>query len=433
MSARGPLGNPAELMKFGSPLSRYAIGVRDQIHEWAVTRAEQQILSFLVRKQALQEACGRTQAASDSTAWALAVFDRNQTRIAEIEGRKSNKIAMACRWLLHRIPNPARDRLRGVIRTLFTRVELKAAAKSASGQPAPCKLGPMDDTALAVPFGQSFLKPRLDQTVGVIVHVYYPELAKELREYLENIPGSVDVYISTDTKAKRDIIEGALGGWSKGRFEVRLAVNRGRDIAPKLITFEDVYDRHPFVLHLHTKKSPHHSTLKLWRHFILENLIGDEDVASSILAALEKFPEIGMVTSQHYLGVRGSIGWAGNLELAETLGRRMGVEIDANTPLDFPSGSMFWARSAALKPLLDLKLSFDDFAPESGQSDGTMAHAIERLYFHACEVAGYRWIKVCRPALTAGADKAPVHIGDNKELIVYLQCKGGGVLSRRQD
>ena len=90
-------------------------------------------------------------------------------------------------------------------------------------------MAPPDDSVLAVPLGGTFPRPRLDHPVGVILHVFYPDLADELRNYLENIPGAVDVYISTDTPGKRDIIERAFSGWSKGRLEVRLAVNRGRD------------------------------------------------------------------------------------------------------------------------------------------------------------------------------------------------------------
>jgi lipopolysaccharide biosynthesis protein len=113
------------------------------------------------------------------------------------------------------------------------------------------------------------------------------------------------------------------------------------------------------------------------------------------------------VAPQHYFAVRNGVGWNDNLAGAQALATRMGLALEPDAPLEFPAGSMFWARSAALRPLLDLGLSVEDFEPEAGQEDATVAHAVERLYFHACEQAGYRWIKIGRPELTrAGAGPA---------------------------
>ena len=75
------------------------------------------------------------------------------------------------------------------------------------------------------------------------------------------------------------------------------------------------------------------------------------------------------------------------------------MNLSLNSKLDFPSGSMFWGRSAALKPLLSMNLTLDDFPPENKQIDGTLAHIIERMYFFICEAAGYRWIKISNPKL----------------------------------
>ncbi len=51
---------------------------------------------------------------------------------------------------------------------------------------------------------------------------------------------------------------------------------------------------------------------------------------------------------------------------------------------------MFWLRPAALRPLLDANLDITDFDAESGQHDGTLAHAVERMFALSARAAGMR-------------------------------------------
>ena len=230
--------------------------------------------------------------------------------------------------------------------------------------------------------------------VGVILHAYHVELVPELIAYMAHIPVPADVFVSTDTEEKRAILEAAFAHWSKGTIEIRITPNRGRDIAPKLVGFADAHDRYDMLLHLHTKASPHEARLAGWRGYLMDSLLGSPASIHGIFEAFARTPELGMVAPQHIDELRPWIRWGENYVTAEELAQRMGFSLPHAAPLDFPSGSMFWARSAALRPLLDLHLSFDDFPAEAGQTDGTLAHAIERLYFHVCEKAGYDWLKV---------------------------------------
>ncbi len=255
------------------------------------------------------------------------------------------------------------------------------------------------DYSVAVPFSFAGLANLDHGRTAVIMHLYYEELAGEFRSYLNNIPGAVDIYISTSDSFRASVIESAFSGWTKGSVEVRVVPNRGRDIAPKLVSFGDVYERYEYILHLHGKRSKHADVLAPWRHFLLENLLGTPEVVTSILYAFDRNPRLGIVAAQHFEPMRHWANWGGNFGIAERLAKRIGFELSALDPLDFPSGSMFWARSAALKPLLDLDLKTEDFDEECNQKDATLAHAIERLYFHSCEHAGFDWIKVARPEL----------------------------------
>ena len=155
------------------------------------------------------------------------------------------------------------------------------------------------------------------------------------------------------------------------------------------------------MLHLHSKKSDHTPFLAPWRSFLFETLLGSPAVVASIMAAFARLPRLGMLAPLHYEAIRRWIGWNGNLPQARTLAARMGIVLQPGRALDFPSGSMFWARPAALRPLLDLGLGFEDFPDEGQQQDQTAAHAIERLFFYSCERSGHDWLKIADPVLHA--------------------------------
>lgn len=262
-----------------------------------------------------------------------------------------------------------------------------AAASAPSNRPSDDQ-----DFAFEVPFRAP--AARDERRACAIIHAFYPELCAEMRGYLENVPGQLDLYISTTSDQKRQDIEAAFGGYDKGSIEVRVFENRGRDIAPKLYGFADVYDRYDLALSLHTKKSPHGGTpLADWRHYLYEHLLGSPQIVASIFELL-KHDRVGMVFPQHLFYLRPILGWGANFASCRALLRRMGVEINENIYLEFPTGSMFWCRTDALKSLRNLALRFEDFDDEAGQIDGTLAHAVERAFLYSVEASGYQWAKV---------------------------------------
>ena len=109
-------------------------------------------------------------------------------------------------------------------------------------------------------------------------------------------------------------------------------------------------------------------------------------MADRIIAAFQEDPKLGIVFPDDPT----CVGWTGNLLEAQTLANRLGID-PLPKALDFPVGTMFWARKGALTPLYDLQLSWNDYPREPLGYDGTMLHAIERLLPLVARKQGFRY------------------------------------------
>lgn len=248
------------------------------------------------------------------------------------------------------------------------------------------------DFALKVPL--NFCTPPVKLRVAAVVHIFYPELAAELKNLLLNIPCAADIFISTTDEQKKSVIEKVFGDFYKGSVTIKIFENRGRDIAASFIGFKEIYKNYDVCIHIHSKKSLHaKSRLSGWRNHLYENLLGSPEIVDGILKIMAD-ERVGMVFPQYFTPIRISINWGRNYLVTKNFLRRIGIEIDNRNLIEFPAGSMFWFKPQALAPLLDSGLTFDDFPKESGQIDGTIAHAIERSFLFMVEAAGFSWVKV---------------------------------------
>lgn len=164
--------------------------------------------------------------------------------------------------------------------------------------------------------------------------------------------------------------------------------NRGRDILPFVQIASRLLDQGvDVVLKLHTKRSLHRSDGDSWRSELLQNLLAGGR-APKILRAFREHDDLGIVgPTGHLLAVRDFLG--GNKPLVTRMSSLIGIPERIVENAAFVSGSMFWARLDALRPLLDTRLYPSDFEPEHGQIDGTLAHALERLMGACANEAGF--------------------------------------------
>jgi glycosyltransferase involved in cell wall biosynthesis len=240
-----------------------------------------------------------------------------------------------------------------------------------------------------------------DLRVALHGHFYYPDLAEDFLRKLGKNSVRCDLLLSTGSEDNAARLAVATKNYDRGTVTIRTVPNRGRDIGPLLTLFAaEIRDRYDVVGHLHGKRSlflADRTIGETWREFLWQNLLGDRNpMVEIILTRFAADPQLGLVfPDDPHLS-----GWDDNLALATELARRMGITEPLPPFFDFPLGTMFWARTGAVRPLLDLNLSWDDYPQEPVPADGTVLHAVERLLPFAAAHAGYRYATTFVPGVT---------------------------------
>jgi FMN phosphatase YigB (HAD superfamily) len=260
---------------------------------------------------------------------------------------------------------------------------LQAAAHVAQPRPA----GDSAPRPAAVPVAQVGLK------VGVALHLFHVDLLEEFRDHFANIPVPFTLLVSVPDEEGAERARAGFAGLAGLRaLSVRDVANRGRDWAPLLVDFRDELRALDLVCHVHSKKSLYTGRRRDdWRGSLLDALLGSQAKVEWILGMFQADPRLGLVFPETFAAIPyWAHGWLQNAATGAELARRLGFAIDPDASFDYPVGSMFWTRVDALRPLLDLGLSTRDFPAESGQTDGTLQHALERLVAPAALHRGYR-------------------------------------------
>lgn len=242
-----------------------------------------------------------------------------------------------------------------------------------------------------------------EANIAVHIHVFYLDLIPEFIAALGNIQHPFDLYISTDSAYKRDYIWRIFTEKRSLRHCLRnLSVdvfdNRGRDVIPFLKQMRPVYARYKYICHLHTKKSKHNSIGDQWRRYLLKNLMGSEEVVDDILYLMESDPSVGIVYPETFPAIKPFMEWGSDKEHVENLAAALDIEIrteqvQGKDPVIFPAGDMFWARTEAVRQVLGHLFREEDIPEEKGQTDGTVMHAVERIWSYAAAFNGYRTVQ----------------------------------------
>lgn len=228
--------------------------------------------------------------------------------------------------------------------------------------------------------------------IAIVLHMHHGELINEFVEYLRRMPTTFDLFITT---SRESLVPQVIDEFLDVTHFLTITVgpNIGRDVAPFLFLFKSrKFDSYDAVLKIHSKKSAHSKLGERWRKSILNELLSNPIQIDTIIKAIRD-QEFGMIgPSRQWLSSEEY--WGSSIKDYNRLAEDMGLSEEKVTTLGFFGGTMFWFNPMSLVSLHQVPQERIVFHKENGQIDGTLAHALERIFPHCVHHSGFRFTSV---------------------------------------
>lgn len=235
--------------------------------------------------------------------------------------------------------------------------------------------------------------------IALHIHLYYEDMVMDLASRLRDCRFQLDLFVSVRNRSGYDTAMQTFSQFN-GNLTVRMMPNRGRDIGPLLTGFSAELLNYDIIGHVHTKKSlfnDNRDSIERWTSFLYGNTLSSEyPIINTVIETLIKENNLGLVFPDDPNIFTSDI----NKELMIGVLNKLNISIDVPKYINFPAGTMFWAKKEVLKPFFDLNLDWVDYPSEPLKNDGTTLHAIERCFPMVAQSVGYDYAVTYTPGLT---------------------------------
>ena len=232
----------------------------------------------------------------------------------------------------------------------------------------------------------------------LIFHIYFEDLIDESMKYMKSMPINSDILITTPKIDLKEILERKIKDLPYKNIEIRVIENRGRDVSSLLVGAKDIVMNYDYVCFMHDEKTTQlkpYCVGQSFRYKCYEGNLSSKEYVINILGTFKENKRLGilMPPPPNHGNFFHTIGneWGSNLKETEELVTKLGLKVPlywGAEPIS-PLGTMFWFRPKAMKKLFDYDWKYEDFPEEPNEYDGTILHAIERIYGFVIQDAGY--------------------------------------------
>ena len=241
-----------------------------------------------------------------------------------------------------------------------------------------------------------------ESSVAAIVFSYYADLVDYDLKYLSSLPKRCHIYIVVLSEKMKLIWEQRLSltGYA---YEVRIQANRGRNEAAYWLTCRDVISEYDYICLVHDKKTPSAYPPVRGLYFsdhCWNNVLYSYEYVLNVIKLFDTHPELGLLMPTvpmfgDWPNIILNREWGRNREVAEEIYQRLGLSVPFDDHPCAPWGAMFWLRGKAMAAFYRYNWTTDDFPEEPIRvTDGTVLHAMERMYPMIVQDSGYfsAWI-----------------------------------------
>lgn len=232
---------------------------------------------------------------------------------------------------------------------------------------------------------------------AVIICLYYEDSMEKYSGYIDNIPEDIHVYIISSNKELYEPILEYIEKNKNRKIELVKKKNRGRDISALLVAGREICLKYKYICFVHDKHKKEEvpdSEFDLWIENLWGNSLGGQIYIQNVLNCLEMNEELGVLAPPEPIGTYINAwyinAWGDKtFVLAEQLAKELNLKCDLDidkSPITF--GTVFWAKSIALRKLFKKEWKYEDFDDEPLGRE-TISHAIERIIGYVAQDAGY--------------------------------------------
>ncbi|MDO5675650.1 MAG: rhamnan synthesis F family protein [bacterium] len=231
------------------------------------------------------------------------------------------------------------------------------------------------------------------KSVALHIHCYHVELLGDILSRLDHQELPIDLYVSVHTDESLEKAQKHLDGTRLKVVNIQKIAHTKNGLCSLLTCYGNFFlNQYDFFGHVTTNiKNVSSSNESDWHTFLLEHLLGGKvRTASLILDKMSKAPLLGLVFPED---PRISRWPEDSRQLGLQLAQKLGIRTELSLYHNYPSGTMFWARPEALRPLLTFNFSCGEPTDKLFSSNNSMPQTVERLLPYIVKHCGFECLQ----------------------------------------